>query len=176
MTHIGDKRTKNTKYNNVALFSLKWGNTGAWFSLEKHHKLPKTLLVKAGFSWRIICPSIPIFSAWEKHRLVFLGGAVQCVVVPVLSLVGWNDTAHTGRFCTGALKKGLAVCFLTNAGFECKAVSWFKGCGEQVRAFTGFLCLKGWSGWLHFQVQKDGFSFISLSLLKRQSWHLQLFI
>lgn len=27
-----------------------------------------------------------------------------------------------------------------------------------MRAFTGFLCLKGWSGWLHFQVQNDTFS------------------
>lgn len=23
----------------------------------------------------------------------------------------------------------------------------------------GFLCLKGWSGWLHFQIQNDVFSF-----------------
>lgn len=142
MIHTGDKRTKNRKYNNVALFSLKRGNTCAWFSLWKHHKVLKTLLVNAGFSWGIICPSIPIFSAWEKHKPLSLGGAVQCVVVPGLSLVGWGNTAHTRRFCTEALKKGLGVCFWTSAGLECETKSWFRGCGEQVRAFTGFFMFK----------------------------------
>lgn len=99
----------------------------------------KTLLVNAGFSWGIICPSIPFSSAWEKHKSVSLGGAVQCVV---MSLVGWGNTAITCRFCTEALKKGLGLCFLTSAGLECKTKSWFKGCGEQVRAFTGFFMFK----------------------------------